>query len=198
MSRVNLEKYYWKDNIDISLDQIYRQSLGFYFACCWNQIFHLKLTYFKLLIYLILQIESRPSGVWPEYLMRLSFLSRLGIATMLRLTLWTALWTLRTVSEGGAVRNASYRSSRQLTADLSQHKHQCCWLWHQQTTGGVAVWLLLNGLVLLLLSLTLTMIISGPPEVKDECGTPILCMFYGLLFFIICLTIYSTARGTKE
>jgi len=38
----------------------------------------------------------------------------------------------------------------------------------------------------------------GPPEVKDECGTPILCMFYGLLFFIICLTIYSTARGTKE
>ena len=48
------------------------------------------------------------------------------------------------------------------------------------------------------LTLTLTIIISGPPEVKDECGTPILCMFYGLLFFIICLTIYSTARGTKE
>ena len=40
--------------------------------------------------------------------------------------------------------------------------------------------------------------VSGPPEVEDECGTPILCMFYGLLFFIICLTIYSTARGTKE
>ena len=46
--------------------------------------------YFKLLIYLIVKIESsRPSRVWPEYLMRLSFLSRLGIATMLRLTLWT-------------------------------------------------------------------------------------------------------------
>ena len=40
----------------------------------------------------------------------------------------------------------------------------------------------------------------GPPDltVPDECGTPILCMFYGLLFFIICLTIYSTVRGTKE
>ena len=46
--------------------------------------------------------------------------------------------------------------------------------------------------------LTLTLMLPGPPEVKDECGTPILCMFYGLLFFIICLTIYSTARGTKE
>lgn len=40
--------------------------------------------------------------------------------------------------------------------------------------------------------------VAGPPEVEEECGTPVLCMFYALLCFIICLTIYSTVKGTKE
>ena len=39
---------------------------------------------------------------------------------------------------------------------------------------------------------------AGPPEVEDECGTPILCMFYGLLFCILCMTIYTTLKGTTD
>ena len=38
----------------------------------------------------------------------------------------------------------------------------------------------------------------GPQENPDDCGTPILCMFYGLILFIIMLTIYTTIKGTTE
>jgi len=38
----------------------------------------------------------------------------------------------------------------------------------------------------------------GPQENPDDCGTPILCGFYGLLLFIILLTIYSTIKGSTE
>lgn len=38
----------------------------------------------------------------------------------------------------------------------------------------------------------------GPQDNPDDCGTPILCMFYGLLFFIILLTIYTTIKGSTE
>merc|ERR1712115_5757 len=37
----------------------------------------------------------------------------------------------------------------------------------------------------------------GPQE-DDDCGTPILCMFYGLLLGILALTIYTTIKGTTE
>ena len=37
---------------------------------------------------------------------------------------------------------------------------------------------------------------SGPQEDPNECGTPILCVFYGLLAFIVVLTAYTTlCRG---
>ena len=37
---------------------------------------------------------------------------------------------------------------------------------------------------------------SGPQEDPSECGTPILCVFYGLLAFIVVLTAYTTlCRG---
>ena len=43
---------------------------------------------------------------------------------------------------------------------------------------------------------------SGAPPPPDdgeyECGTPILCMFYGLLLLIIMFTIYTTIKGTRE
>ena len=39
-------------------------------------------------------------------------------------------------------------------------------------------------------------ICSGPQEDPDICGTPILCMFYGLLMFIVCLTMYTTLKGS--
>ena len=35
---------------------------------------------------------------------------------------------------------------------------------------------------------------SGPQENPDDCGTPILCMFYGLLLGILALTIYTTIK----
>ena len=36
----------------------------------------------------------------------------------------------------------------------------------------------------------------GPQEDPNECGTPILCVFYGLLAFIVVLTAYTTlCRG---
>jgi len=38
----------------------------------------------------------------------------------------------------------------------------------------------------------------GPQEKPEDCGTPILCMFYGLILFIIALTIYTTIKGTTE
>merc|ERR1712222_27441 len=38
----------------------------------------------------------------------------------------------------------------------------------------------------------------GPQENPDDCGTPILCMFYGLLLGILALTIYTTIKGTTE
>merc|ERR1712110_1385416 len=38
----------------------------------------------------------------------------------------------------------------------------------------------------------------GAPETSEECGTPILCMFYGLLLLIIMFTIYTTIKGTRE
>lgn len=38
----------------------------------------------------------------------------------------------------------------------------------------------------------------GAPEDSDECGTPILCLFYGLLLLIILFTIYTTIKGTRE
>ena len=31
----------------------------------------------------------------------------------------------------------------------------------------------------------------------EDCGLPILCIFYILLLLIICLTIYTTIRGTR-
>ena len=36
--------------------------------------------------------------------------------------------------------------------------------------------------------------LSGPQENPDDCGTPILCMFYGLLLGILALTIYTTIK----
>jgi hypothetical protein len=44
--------------------------------------------------------------------------------------------------------------------------------------------------------LYLFLIYSGPQEDPDICGTPILCMFYGLLMFIVCLTLYTTLQGS--
>merc|ERR1711971_1417650 len=38
----------------------------------------------------------------------------------------------------------------------------------------------------------------GPQENPDDCGTPILCMFYGLLLGILALTIYTTIKVTTE
>ena len=39
---------------------------------------------------------------------------------------------------------------------------------------------------------------SGPQENPDDCGTPILCMFYGLLLGILALTIYTTIKVIKS
>jgi hypothetical protein len=39
---------------------------------------------------------------------------------------------------------------------------------------------------------------TGPQEDPQDCGTPILCMFYGLLLGILALTIYTTIKGTTE
>jgi hypothetical protein len=43
-----------------------------------------------------------------------------------------------------------------------------------------------------------SVVFSGPQENPDDCGTPILCMFYGLLIGTILLTIYSTIKGSTE
>ena len=42
-------------------------------------------------------------------------------------------------------------------------------------------------------TLCLSLIGQGP----EDCGLPILCIFYILLLLIICLTIYTTIRGTR-
>ena len=39
---------------------------------------------------------------------------------------------------------------------------------------------------------------AGASEDSEECGTPILCTFYGLLLLIILFTIYTTIKGTRE
>lgn len=38
----------------------------------------------------------------------------------------------------------------------------------------------------------------GPSDVPGECGTPIWCMFYGLLFLILLMVVYSTIKGETE
>lgn len=40
----------------------------------------------------------------------------------------------------------------------------------------------------------ITALSAGPQENPDDCGTPILCMFYGLLLGILALTIYTTIK----
>ena len=39
---------------------------------------------------------------------------------------------------------------------------------------------------------------SGPQDDPEKCGTPVLCLFYGLLLFIIFLTIYTTIKGSTQ
>ena len=41
-------------------------------------------------------------------------------------------------------------------------------------------------------------VITAPQEDPDVCGTPILCVFYGLLFFIVCLTTYTPLKGSLD
>ena len=38
----------------------------------------------------------------------------------------------------------------------------------------------------------------GPQEDPDECGTPVLCVFYGLLLTIVILTAYTTLKGSLK
>ena len=40
--------------------------------------------------------------------------------------------------------------------------------------------------------------ILGPQDDPNDCGTPILCGFYGLLLFIILMVIYTTIKGSTE
>ena len=37
----------------------------------------------------------------------------------------------------------------------------------------------------------------GPQDDPDDCGMPILCIFYCLIFIILCLSIYTTIKGTR-
>ena len=39
---------------------------------------------------------------------------------------------------------------------------------------------------------------AGPQENPSDCGTPILCMFYCLLICIVCLTAYTTLKGSLK
>ena len=41
-------------------------------------------------------------------------------------------------------------------------------------------------------------ITAGPQEDPDECGTPVLCIFYALLLCIVCLTAYTTLKGSLK
>ena len=38
----------------------------------------------------------------------------------------------------------------------------------------------------------------GPEEDPDDCGLPILCIFYVVIVLILCVTIYTTIKGSKD
>ena len=42
------------------------------------------------------------------------------------------------------------------------------------------------------------LLLAGPQEDPDECGTPVLCIFYALLLCIVCLTAYTTLKGSLK
>jgi hypothetical protein len=39
---------------------------------------------------------------------------------------------------------------------------------------------------------------AGPKEDPDECGMPILCIFFCLLFIILCTFLYQTIKGQRD
>ena len=38
----------------------------------------------------------------------------------------------------------------------------------------------------------------GPEEDPDDCGLPILCIFYVVIVLILCVTVYTTIKGSKD
>ena len=42
------------------------------------------------------------------------------------------------------------------------------------------------------------LLFSGPQDDPEDCGLPILCIFYCLILFILSLSIYTTIKGTRE
>ena len=41
-------------------------------------------------------------------------------------------------------------------------------------------------------------VVVGPEEDPDDCGLPILCIFYVVIVLILCVTVYTTIKGSKD